>query len=210
MNKARCAWAVGVDVAVRYHDEEWGVPLYDDLGLFEFLILESAQAGLSWNSILKKREGYKRCFAGFNPEKVACFTQQDVDRLVQDASIVRHRGKIESAIHNARLFLDIIAGYGSFSSWFWAFTDGKPIHNAWKEQQQVPAVSRLSDSISREMKRLGFRFMGSTTVYAYMQATGMVNDHLISCFRYEQVAILSGGLEAGEGLQPSLNASQKL
>jgi DNA-3-methyladenine glycosylase I len=191
MEKTRCGWAVGPDVTIRYHDEEWGVPRYDDLGQFEFLTLESAQAGLSWNAILKKREGYRRCFAEFNPEKVSLFTQRDVARLLADASIIRNRKKIESAIHNARLFLDIVAEHGSFCEWFWRFVNGKPAQNTWKTTRDVPPTSRLSDALPKEMKRLGFKFMGSTIVYAHMQATGMVNDHLTTCFRYEQIRALS-------------------
>jgi DNA-3-methyladenine glycosylase I len=172
---------------IRYHDEEWGVPRYDDLGQFEFMTLESAQAELSWNTILNKREGYRRCFSEFNPENVAAFTERDVRRLLADASIVRNRKKIESAIHNARLFLDISAKHGGFCKWFWEFTDGKPIQNVWKTMKEVPATTPLSDTIAKEMKAAGFKFMGNTIVYAHMQATGMVNDHLTICFRHEQI-----------------------
>jgi DNA-3-methyladenine glycosylase I len=191
--KTRCGWAAGPEATIRYHDEEWGVPRRDDQGQFEFLTLESAQAGLSWNTILKKREGYRRCFAGFNPEKVALFTRRDVERLMGDAAIVRNRRKIESAVANARLFLDVAAKHGSFCGWFWGFVDGRPVQNAWKDMREVPPTSRLSDIIAGEMKKLGFKFMGSTIVYAHMQATGMVNDHLTACFRYEQVRALSDG-----------------
>jgi DNA-3-methyladenine glycosylase I len=190
MEKIRCGWAAGSELSIRYHDEEWGVPRHDDPGQFEFLVLESAQAGLSWNTILKKREAYRRCFAGFDPEKVARFAERDIDRLMADASIVRNRKKIESAVGNARIFLDIAARHGSFSAWLWAFVEGKPIHNAWKDMREVPAATPLSGAIAREMKRLGFKFMGATIVYAHMQATGMVNDHLVSCFRHEQVRAL--------------------
>lgn len=194
MEGTRCPWAVGVDANyLRYHDEEWGVPRYDDPGQFEFLVLESAQAGLSWNTILKKREGYRRCFAGFDPEKVACFTEREVDRLMADAAIVRNRKKIESAVSNARLFLEIAAEHGSFSAWLWRFVEGKPIQNAWRDMREVPPASPLSETIAREMKQRGFRFMGSTIVYAHMQATGMVNDHLVSCFRHEEVRLLAAG-----------------
>jgi DNA-3-methyladenine glycosylase I len=172
---------------IRYHDEEWGVPCREDRGQFEFLILESAQAGLSWNIILRKREGYRRCFAGFDPEQVARFTAHDVERLLADAAVVRNRKKIESAVNNARLFLDIAARHGSFSAWIWDFVDGTPIRNTWKSMRRVPSTSAVSDRIAAEMKKLGFKFMGSTVVYAHMQATGMVNDHLISCFRHAQV-----------------------
>jgi DNA-3-methyladenine glycosylase I len=178
---------------ISYHDEEWGVPRYDDLGQFEFLTLESAQAGLSWSTILKKRDGYRRCFAGFDPEQVARFTERDVNRLMADASIVRNRKKIESAIGNARIFLDIAAKNDSFSKWIWSFVDGKPVQNVWKNTRELPPTSSLSDAIAREMKKLGFKFMGSTIVYAHMQATGMVNDHLTSCFRHGQVRALSDG-----------------
>jgi DNA-3-methyladenine glycosylase I len=193
MEKTRCGWATGPDLMISYHDEEWGVPRYDDLGQFEFLTLESAQAGLSWSTILKKRDGYRRCFAGFDPEQVARFTERDVNRLMADASIVRNRKKIESAIGNARIFLDIAEKNGSFSKWIWSFVDGKPVQNVWKDMRELPPTSSLSDAIAREMKKLGFKFMGSTIVYAHMQATGMVNDHLTSCFRHGQVRALSDG-----------------
>jgi DNA-3-methyladenine glycosylase I len=190
--RTRCDWARS-ELEICYHDEEWGVPRHDDRDQFEFPILESAQAGLSWNTILKKREGYRRAFAGFDPEQVARFTAQDVERLLRDAAIVRNRGKIESAIGNARAFLEIAARHGSFSAWFWRFTDGIPIRNVWKAWREIPANTPLSATIAREMKRLGFRFMGSTIVYAHMQATGMVNDHLVSCFRYTQVDRVDSG-----------------
>lgn len=193
MTKTRCDWAVKSALETCYHDEEWGVPRRDDPGQFEFLTLESAQAGLSWNTILKKREGYRRCFAGFDPERVARFTTADVERLLTDAAIVRNRKKIESAIANARLFLEIAARHGSFSTWMWGFVDGKPLQNAWKDKREVPPTTPLSDRIAGEMKRLGFSFMGSTIVYAHMQATGMVNDHLVSCFRHEEVRALPVG-----------------
>jgi DNA-3-methyladenine glycosylase I len=193
MEKTRCGWAAGSDLDIRYHDEEWGVPRRDDLGQFEFLTLEAAQAGLSWKTILKKREGYRRCFAGFDPEQVARFTEQDVDRLMADASIVRNRRKIESAVRNARLFLDVAARHGSFSAWIWGFVDGRPVRNAWKSPRDIPAASPLSDAVSRELKRLGFSFMGSTIVYAHMQATGLINDHLITCFRYDQICAVPEG-----------------
>jgi DNA-3-methyladenine glycosylase I len=187
--KSRCDWARKSELEIRYHDEEWGVPRRDDLGQFEFLVLESAQAGLSWNTILKKRAGYRRAFAGFDPQRVAAFTKEDVERLMQDAAIVRNRKKIESAIGNARLFLEIAARHGSFSTWLWNFVEGKPIQNAWKTMREVPATSPISDTIAREMKKRGFCFMGSTIVYAHMQATGLVNDHLVSCFRHAEVRL---------------------
>lgn len=192
MELIRCPWGDKGDMGTTYHDGEWGVPRYDDEGQFEFLTLEAAQAGLSWNTILRKREGYRRCFAGFDPEKVARFTEKDVEMLMQDASIVRNRKKIESAINNARHFLEVTEKYGSFCRWFWSFTDGETIHNSWTEAAQVPATTPLSDVIAKELKKLGFSFLGSTVMYAHMQATGMINDHLLSCFRHAQVRELAG------------------
>ena len=183
-DKQRCAWAVKTDIERAYHDAEWGVPRFDDAAQFEFLVLESAQAGLSWLTILRKREGYRKAFAGFDPVKVAAFTPKDVDRLLLDASIVRNRKKIESAIGNARIFLDLAARYGSFSEYIWRFVDGKPVVNTWKTMQEIPATSAASDAAAKELKRLGFKFLGSTVLYAHMQATGMVNDHLVGCFRH--------------------------
>ncbi len=184
----RCPWSCKTALEMSYHDEEWGVPRFDDAGQFEFLTLEAAQAGLSWLTVLRKRDGYRRCFADFDPQKVASFTPADVERLLQDASIIRNRKKIESAVNNARCFLEVAARHGSFSRWFWGFTEGKPIHNRWKEVHEVPASTPLSDTVAKEMKRLGFSFLGSTVLYAHMQATGMVNDHLIGCFRHGQCA----------------------
>ncbi len=192
MDKQRCPWGDKGDMGTVYHDEEWGVPRYGDDLQFEFLTLEAAQAGLSWNTILRKREGYRTCFAGFDPQKVARFTQTDVERLMMDASIVRNRKKIESAINNARRFLEMAEAHGSFCNWFWRFTEGRPIWNAWTEAAQVPATTPLSDRIAKEMKKLGFSFMGSTVVYAHMQGIGMINDHLVSCFRHQEVQALAG------------------
>ena len=192
MDVIRCPWSDKGDMGTVYHDAEWGVPRYDDAGQFEFLTLEAAQAGLSWNTILRKREGYRRCFAGFDPEKLVRFTQKDVERLMGDASIIRNRKKIESAINNARRFLEVVEKHGSFCRWFWRFTDGKPIHNNWTEAAQVPATAPLSDAIAKELKKLGFSFLGSTVIYAHMQATGMINDHLVSCFRHAEVRGLAG------------------
>ena len=182
-----CPWCLAGELETKYHDEEWGVPLRDDRGQFEFMTLESAQAGLSWSTILKKREGYRRCFAEFDPVKVAAFTAKDEERLMNDAGIVRNRLKIKAAVHNARLFLDVGARHGGFATYLWSFVDGKPVKNAWKRQDQIPATTPLSDAVANELKRIGFKFMGSTIVYAHMQATGLVNDHLVSCFRYNQV-----------------------
>jgi DNA-3-methyladenine glycosylase I len=183
----RCAWSEGIDPAyLRYHDEEWGVPVRDDRAHFEFLVLEAAQAGLSWWTILRKRDGYRRAFADFDATKVARFTPRTVDKLMQDASIVRNRQKIEAAIVNARGFLAIQKEFGSFDRYVWDFVGGRPIVNRWKKQGDVPATSRESDALSKDLKSRGFKFVGSTILYAHMQATGLVNDHLIGCFRYRE------------------------
>jgi DNA-3-methyladenine glycosylase I len=181
----RCAWSEGVDPEyMRYHDEEWGVPVRDDRVHFEFLVLEAAQAGLSWWTILRKREGYRRAFAGFDAAKVARFTPRTVERLMQDASIVRNRQKIEAAIANARGFLAIQKEFGTFDRYVWSFVGDKPIVNRWRKQSDVPPTSKESDALSKDLKSRGFKFVGSTIVYAHMQATGLVNDHLVACFRY--------------------------
>ena len=183
----RCAWSEGVDPAYQaYHDTEWGVPVRDDRTHFEFLVLEGAQAGLSWWTILRKREGYRRAFAGFDAQKVARFTARTVERLMQDASIVRNRLKIEAAIANARGFLDVQQEFGSFDEYVWRFVGGKPIVNRWRKPSEVPPTSKESDALSKDLKARGFKFVGSTIVYAHMQATGLVNDHLVSCFRYRE------------------------
>jgi DNA-3-methyladenine glycosylase I len=181
----RCAWSEGVDPAYTlYHDTEWGVPVRDDRVHFEFLVLESAQAGLSWWTILRKRDGYRRAFADFDAAKVARFTSRTVERLMLDASIVRNRQKIEAAIGNARSFLELQAEFGSFDTYVWRFVGGKPRVNRWKKQGDVPATTPESDALSKDLKARGFKFVGSTVVYAHMQATGLVNDHLVGCFRY--------------------------
>lgn len=184
----RCPWCARSDIETVYHDQEWGVPRRDDLGQFEFLILESAQAGLSWTTVLRKREGYRRAFAGFDPVKIAAFDQTDVERLLADSGIIRNRKKIEAAIGNARIFLDLAAKHGSFSNWFWSFVDGRPIVNQWRDHAKIPATTPLSDAIAKECKKLGFKFLGSTVLYAHMQATGLINDHLVSCFRHAELA----------------------
>ena len=186
-NKTRCPWAESDDILRTYHDQEWGVPQRNDAIQFEFLTLEAAQAGLSWLTILRKRNGYRRCFADFDPHKVAAFAQSDIERLMLDASIIRNRKKIESAINNARVFLDTAAKHGSFSEYLWGFVDGKPIVNTWRDSRLIPANTPLSDTIAKEMKRLGFTFLGSTVLYSHMQATGLVNDHLATCFRHKEV-----------------------
>jgi len=182
----RCNWPTN-DLSIRYHDEEWGNPLHDDRGLFEFLILEGAQAGLSWDTILRKRENYRKAFDGFDVNKVARYTDKKVEKLLQDEGIIRNRLKIASAISNARAFLAVQKEFGSFDTFIWSFVDGKPLVNRVKESSQVQVKTEISDAISKDLKKRGFNFVGSTIMYAFMQATGMVNDHLVSCFRYREV-----------------------
>lgn len=182
----RCKWATGVgEDYQRYHDEEWGVPVYDDQVLFEFLILEGAQAGLSWATILQKRDGYRKNFAGFDYTKVARFTEKRIEKILQDPGIVRNKLKVNSAVTNAQRFIEVQKEFGSFSDYVWGFVDDKAIQNKWKMHDQVPATSPESDALSKDLKKRGFKFVGSTIMYAYMQAVGMVNDHLVSCFRYK-------------------------
>jgi DNA-3-methyladenine glycosylase I len=182
--KIRCAWSGSDPLYVSYHDKEWGVPVKDDRRLFEFLILEGAQAGLSWLTILRKREAYRKAFGGFDPEKVSRYGARDVKRLLGNEGIVRNRMKIESAIKNARAFLEVQAEHGSFSAYQWRFVDGRPIVNRYRNMKEIPARSTVSDALSKDLKSRGFSFVGSTIVYAHMQAVGMVNDHVIDCFRY--------------------------
>jgi DNA-3-methyladenine glycosylase I len=179
----RCAWANN-ELAIRYHDEEWGIPVHDDRVFFEFLILEGAQAGLSWNTILNKRENYRRAFAGFEPERVARFDEKKVAKLLADSGIVRNKLKISSAIDNAKAFLSVQKEFGSFDKYVWQIVGGKLKVNRWRSLGQVPARTAESDAMSKDLKKRGFRFVGSTICYAFMQATGMVNDHLVGCFRY--------------------------
>ncbi len=187
----RCIWAEGVSLDyIRYHDEEWGAPVHDDQTQFEFLILEGAQAGLSWSTILNKRAGYKKLFADFDPEKVARFTKKRVEKLLLDPAIVRNRLKVESTVSNARAFLKVQDEFGSFSDYIWGFVDGKPIQNNFKKDADVPATSPESDALSKDLKKRGFRFVGSTIIYAHMQATGLVNDHVTGCFRHKPCAML--------------------
>ena len=189
VGKTRCPWSEGVDEQyLSYHDIEWGVPVHDDRRHFEFLILESAQAGLSWRTILRKRAGYRRAFADFDAERVARFNRRSVERLMADPGIVRNRRKIEATIGNARHYLAIQEEFGSFTDYVWRFVGGEPIVNRWRTQSEVPATSAESDLLSRDLKARGFKFVGSTIVYAHMQATGLVNDHLIDCFRYAACA----------------------
>jgi DNA-3-methyladenine glycosylase I len=182
----RCDWPKN-ELAIAYHDKEWGVPLHDDRGLFEFLILEGAQAGLSWDTILRKRENYRKAFNGFDVKKVARYTDKKLAKLLENDGIIRNRLKVAAAVSNAKAFLTVQKEFGSFDKYIWGFVDGKPIVNKWKTTSQVPATSAVSDAISKDMKNRGFNFVGSTIIYAHMQATGMVNDHLITCFRYKEI-----------------------
>lgn len=183
--KQRCPWAYGSSpLYIPYHDEEWGVPAHDDRVQFEFLTLESAQAGLSWSTILNKREGYRRAFAGFDPVKVARFTPAKIKALLKDPGIVRNRLKVKAAVNNARLFLEVQKEFGTFSKYIWSFVGGKPKVNRWTRLGQLPAFSKESDALSADLKKRGFKFVGSTIIYAHMQATGLVNDHLVTCFRH--------------------------
>ena len=185
MTTKRCAWA-GIDdsLMLEYHDREWGVPVHDDRKHFEFLVLEAAQAGLSWAIVLRKREGYRRAFSGFDPERVSRYTRKQIQKLTLDPAIVRNRMKIEAAVRSARAFLAIQEEFGSFDAYGWRFVGGQPKLNRWKTMRQVPATSLESDAFSKDLKRRGFSFAGSTIIYSYMQAVGMVNDHLVDCFRY--------------------------
>lgn len=185
--KSRCGWGTKDAQYIQYHDEEWGVPVYDDRKLFEFLILEGAQAGLSWSTILKRRENYRKAFDGFDPEKVARYSQKKIDALLQDAGIIRNKLKVKSAVANARAFLKIQEEFGSFSKYQWQFVGGKPLKNKRKILKDLPAKTKESDLFSLDLKKRGFSFVGSTIMYAHMQAVGMVNDHMISCFRYKEV-----------------------
>ena len=184
----RCDWCEKqFDEYIIYHDKEWGVPVHDDRIHFEFLILEGAQAGLSWSTILKRREGYQRAFQGFDPETVARYNEKNIESLIKDSSIIRNNLKIRSAIQNARRFLEVQKEFGSFDRYIWEFSNGKPIVNAWEKMSDLPARTDLSDIISKDLKKRGFSFVGSTIIYAHMQATGIVNDHLTGCFRYPEL-----------------------
>lgn len=188
MEPIRCHWAANTfEQYIQYHDQEWGVPVHDDVKHFEFLILESAQAGLSWSTILKKRAGYQKAFADFNPELVASFGKDVVDRLVEDPCIIRNRAKIEAAINNARRFLEIKESFGSFDQYIWSFVNGKVLHGHWTTHDQIPATTKESVQLAKDLKKRGFKFLGPTTVYAHMQATGLVNDHTTDCFRYQEL-----------------------
>ncbi len=188
-SKVRCGW-VGLSKphTLAYHDEEWGVPVHDDRRQFEFLLLEGAQAGLSWDTVLRKRAGYRRAFDQFDAERIASYDQTKIDALLRDPGIVRNRLKVQSAVRNARVFLEIQATFGTFDRYIWDFVDGQPIINSWKDLSHVPATSAESDRLSKDLKRRGMSFVGSTIVYAHMQATGMVMDHTTDCFRYAELA----------------------
>ncbi len=185
--KKRCFWVSDDPLYIEYHDQEWGVPTFDDTELFEFLILETFQAGLSWITILKKRENFRKAFDNFDYKKIANYSEEKYEELLQDAGIIRNKLKIKSAITNAKLFMEVQQEFGSFSKFFWNYTNGKPIVNVFDKREDVPATTELSDKISKDLKKKGFKFVGSTVIYAYMQSMGMVNDHTTDCFRYKEV-----------------------
>jgi len=187
----RCDWCGSDPLYVDYHDTEWGVPVRDDQTLFEFLLLEGAQAGLSWITVLRKREGYRKLFDGFDVQKVARYTDARLNRLLQDPQIIRNKLKVYGARKNARAFIEVQAGFGSFANYIWGFVDGNPIQNHWRRMNDVPATSAISDALSKDMKKRGFTFVGSTIMYAHMQATGMVNDHTVNCFRHSECKALA-------------------
>ncbi|WP_114491176.1 DNA-3-methyladenine glycosylase I [Candidatus Ulvibacter alkanivorans] len=187
MKRERCPWCGDDPLYVSYHDTEWGVPVYDDATLFEFLLLETFQAGLSWITILRKRENFRKAFDDFDYQKIAAYNEPKIASLLQDPGIIRNKLKVRSAVSNAQAFIHIQKEFGSFSKYIWDFVDGKPIQNNYKKMEDVPANTPLSDAISKDLKKHGFKFVGSTVIYAHMQATGMVNDHLTSCFRHKEV-----------------------
>jgi len=182
----RCPWSTSNELYIRYHDEEWGVPVYDDRKQFEFLVLESAQAGLSWNTILNKRENYRAAYEGFDVQKVAEYAEKKIAELMQNAGIIRNRRKITASINNAQCFIEIQKEFGSFCNYLWNFVGGKPLVNHWTEINQIPARTELSDRISKDLKKRGFQFLGSIIIYSHLQATGLVNDHIMSCFRWKE------------------------
>lgn len=189
MNKSRCSWCGEDALYMSYHDQEWGVPVFSDDQLFEFLVLETFQAGLSWITILRKREHFRLAFDGFDYKKIAMYNENKYNELLLNAGIIRNKLKIRATISNAQVFMKLQKEHGSFSNYFWDFTDGKPIQNKWTSMNEVPATTSLSDRISKDLKKNGFKFVGSTVIYAYMQAIGMVNDHVQDCFRYKEVSI---------------------
>jgi len=183
----RCPWPGDLPIYIDYHDKEWGRPVHDDNKLFEMLILEGAQAGLTWITVLKKREAYRKAFDGFDPKKVARYDDTKIAELLENEGIIRNRLKIHAAVTNAKLFLDVVEKYGSFDKFLWSYVDYKPIQNHWNMLEEIPATTKLSDQISKDLKKMGFKFVGSTIIYAFMQATGMVNDHLTNCFLYKEI-----------------------
>lgn len=185
--KTRCGWCLKFDQYIQYHDEEWGAPVHNDRVHFEFLILEGAQAGLSWSMILKKRKGYKKAFADFDPEKVARFTPPRIEKILQDPGVVRNRLKVNAAVNNAKRFLEVQNEFGTFDKYIWGFVGGRPKINRWKNLKEVPATTKESDALSKDLIKRGFKFVGSTVMYAHMQACGLVNDHLVYCWRYREV-----------------------
>jgi len=187
MNKKRCSWSGNDPLYMSYHDEEWGVPVYDDDKLFEFLILETFQAGLSWITILRKRENFRKAFDNFDYQKIASYDENKFDELINDKGIIRNKLKIKATISNAISFIEIQREFESFSKYIWGFVDHKPINNKWKSLNEIPATTELSDKLSKDLKKRGFKFVGPTVIYAHMQATGMVNDHVIDCFRYNEL-----------------------
>jgi len=187
--KKRCEWCLsGNELYVQYHDEEWGVPVHDDRKQFEFLTLESAQAGLSWSTVLNKREGYRKAFADFDPVKVARFTEKRILKILENPGVIRNKLKVRSAVTNAQLFLAVQEEFDSFDEYIWQFVDGKTIQNKWRTMKQVPVTTTESDALSKDLKKRGFKFVGSTIMYAHMQAVGMVNDHVVGCFRHKECA----------------------
>jgi DNA-3-methyladenine glycosylase I len=187
MGKLRCDWCIGNPLYEKYHDEEWGVPVFDDNTLFEFLILETFQSGLSWITVLRKRENFRAAFDNFDYKKVSKYNQEKIDTLLENAGIIRNKLKVKATITNAQCFMAIQDEFGSFSKYIWKFTEGKPIKNTFKNMSEIPANTNLSDTISKDLKKRGFKFVGTTVIYAHMQATGMVNDHIVDCFRYNEV-----------------------
>ncbi|WP_420401082.1 DNA-3-methyladenine glycosylase I [Flagellimonas sp.] len=187
MAKHRCGWCEGDPLYEAYHDEEWGVPVWDDPTLFEFLVLETFQAGLSWITVLRKRENFRKAFDQFDYEQIVQYNQDKIDELLADSGIIRNKLKVHATVSNAKAFMDVQKEFGSFSAYIWGFVDGKAIKNKWNNYKDCPATTSLSDAISKDLKKRGFKFVGSTVIYAFMQATGMVNDHEMGCFRYEEV-----------------------
>ncbi len=187
MNISRCPWCLGSELYQQYHDDEWGVPVHDDRRHFEFLVLESMQAGLSWITVLKKRENYRSAYDDFDPKKVSKYDARKVDELLQNPGIIRNRRKIEASINNAERFLEVQSEFGSFDNYIWKFVDNEPIINSWKSVSEIPAYTELSDHITKDLKRSGFKFIGSTIIYSHLQAVGIVNDHIVDCFRHKEL-----------------------